>query len=535
VQPEDKYFEQLTQEELWKRYCGFLDLSVPEFMQVQEQLLLDQIDRVWPSALGRKILGEKKPRTVGEFRRSVPLTTYEDYAVHLRDRREDALAFKPGLWCHSSGRMGEFKWIPHSPEFLERANKACMSIVTLASANARGKVDYRPGFHFLLVLPPAPYVSGALIDNMAKHISFHAIPPRETASTMPFQARVAAGFQMALRDGVDVIAAIASVLVKMGEQFEEQSRKTKLTASMLHPSVLNRLVRAKMMARREHRPMFPRDLWPSKAIITAGMDTGIYKKAIERYWGSEPYEFYSCAETMMLAIQGWNKKGMYFLPDIAFFEFIPEAEVEKWQADPSYQPSTVLYDEVKEGQLYEVVITHFYGMPLLRYRMKDLVKFTGLKDDATGVKLPHIQFQRRVGETIDLAALARLDERTLWEAISNAGIRYVDWAAVKEYDGDQAFLRLYIELKDPLSEERVAQLVDEQLKQLDVDYRDLESYLRLQPVRVTALAPGTFDRYTERQRKAGADPARLKPSHVNASETVLRMLIEENRTTVNTP
>jgi hypothetical protein len=174
-------------------------------------------------------------------------------------------------------------------------------------------------------------------------------------------------------------------------------------------------------------------------------------------------------------------------------------------------------------------------MPLLRYRMKDLVKFTGLKDDATGVKLPHIQFQRRVGETIDLAALARLDERTLWEAISNAGIRYVDWAAVKEYDGDQAFLRLYIELKDPLSAERVAQLVDEQLKQIDVDYRDLESYLGLQPVRVTALAPGTFDRYTERQRKAGADPARLKPSHVNASETVLRMLIEENRTTVSTP
>jgi len=226
VQPEDKYFDQLTQEELWKRYCGFLDLSVAEFMDVQEHLLLDQIDRVWSSTLGRKILGERKPRSVEEFRRLVPLTTYDDYAAYLCDRREDALAFKPGLWCHSSGRMGEFKWIPHSPEFLERANKGCMSIVTLASAKARGKVDYRPGFHFLLVLPPAPYVSGALIDNMAKHISFHAIPPRETASTMPFQARVAAGFQMALRDGVDVIAAIASVLVKMGEQFEEQSRKT---------------------------------------------------------------------------------------------------------------------------------------------------------------------------------------------------------------------------------------------------------------------------------------------------------------------
>jgi len=362
---------------------------------------------------------------------------------------------------------------------------------------------------------------------MAQAFTFRALPPRDSASTLPFQQRIAAGFQMALRDGVDVIAALASVLVKMGEQFEEQARSTKLTASMLHPAVLGRLIRAKIRAKKEHRPMLPRDLWPSKAIVTAGMDTGIYKDAIKRYWGADTYEFYACAETMMLAVQGWNKKGMYFLPDIAFFEFIPEAEVEKWQEDPTYQPSTILLDEAEEGQLYEVVITHFYGMPFLRYRMKDLVKFTGLQDEETGVKLPHIQFQRRVGETIDLAALARLDERTLWEAISSTGIRYADWAAVKEYEGDKAFLRLYIELKEDVPPERVAQMVDEQLKLIDVDYRDLESYLGLQPVKVTLLPLGTFDRYTERQRQAGADPSRLKAAHVNAPEKTLRTLLEE--------
>jgi len=408
-----------------------------------------------------------------------------------------------------------------------------MSIITLASTNERGKVDCGPGFRFLIVVPPAPYSSGALIDSLAQSLTFRAMPPRDTASSLPFQQRVAAGFQMALRDGVDVIAAIASVLVKMGEQFEQQARSTKLTASMLHPAVLGRLIRARMRAQKEHRPMLPRDFWPSKAIITAGMDTGIYKDAIKRYWGAEPYEFYACAETMMIAIQGWNKKGMYFLPDLAFFEFIPEAEVEKWQEDPTYQPSTVLLDEVEEGRLYEVVITQFYGMPLLRYRMKDLVRFTGLQDEETGVKLPHIQFQRRVGETIDLAALARLDERTIWEAISSTGIRCADWAAVKEYDGDRAFLRLYIELKEDVPPERFAQMVDEQLKLIDVDYRDLESYLGLQPVKVTSLPPGTFERYTERQRQAGADPAHFKPPHINAPEKALRMLFEAAHMTVD--
>ncbi|MBN1152525.1 MAG: GH3 auxin-responsive promoter family protein, partial [Dehalococcoidia bacterium] len=350
-----------------------------------------------------------------------------------------------------------------------------------------------------------------------------------SVSQLGFQERVAAGFQLALRDGVVVIGAIASVLVKMGEQFEGQASRTKLTRSMLYPGVVSRLIRGKIRATRERRPMLPRDLWPSKAIVTSGMDTAIYRKAIERYWGSEPCEFYACAEGLILAVQGWNKNGLYFLPDIAFFEFIPEAEVRKWQADSTYQPSTVLYDELRQDELYEVVITQLYGMPLLRYRMKDLVRITGLADPETGVALPHMQFQRRVGETIDLAALARLDERTIWQALANTGLRIVDWSACKEYDGEQAFLRLFVELQSNETADEVAALLDQQLKAVDLDYRDLESYLGLQPVRVTLLSQGTFARYTDKQRKAGADLAHLKPPHVNAPESTLNDLREQSQ------
>jgi len=218
---------------------------------------------------------------------------------------------------------------------------------------------------------------------------------------------------------------------------------------------------------------------------------------------------------------------------MVFYEFIPEEEVQKWQADSSYQPSTVLYDQVQEGQLYEVVITQFYGMPLLRYRMKDLVKFVGLEDKKTGVRLPTMEFQRRVGETIDLAALARLDERTLWQAIANTGLHYSDWIATKEYDGNNTYLRLHIELKESASPEKVADMVDEHLKLIDVDYRDLESYLGIHPVRVTLLRPGTFGRYTDRQRAAGADLAHLKPPHVNAPEDTVSALQELSQGTAD--
>ncbi|MDP2718445.1 MAG: GH3 auxin-responsive promoter family protein, partial [Dehalococcoidia bacterium] len=114
--PEDKYFQTLTREELWKRYCGFLDLSIGEFMDIQKELLTDQIERVAESVLGRKIMNNHKPKTIEEFRETVPLTTYDDYEPYLSEKQDSSLAVKPEYWCHSSGRGGNFKWLPVNTE-----------------------------------------------------------------------------------------------------------------------------------------------------------------------------------------------------------------------------------------------------------------------------------------------------------------------------------------------------------------------------------------------------------------------------------
>ncbi len=50
---EDKYFRDLTEAELWQRYCGFLDLSIDQFMEIQENLLMEQIGLVADSLLGK--------------------------------------------------------------------------------------------------------------------------------------------------------------------------------------------------------------------------------------------------------------------------------------------------------------------------------------------------------------------------------------------------------------------------------------------------------------------------------------------------
>ena len=151
---EDKYFRNLNEAKLWQRYCGFLDLSIDEFMDIQKELLMDQIERVADSFLGKKIMGERKPKSVEEFRQVVPLTTYEDYEPYLSDQREDALAIKPEAWCHSAGRGGQFKWVPVSSEFLEKAVKDSLGCLILAAAKGRGQVNISPGLRVLMLAPP---------------------------------------------------------------------------------------------------------------------------------------------------------------------------------------------------------------------------------------------------------------------------------------------------------------------------------------------------------------------------------------------
>ena len=352
------------------------------------------------------------------------------------------------------------------------------------------------------------------------------MPPLELAKNMEFRERMQRGFQMALRDGVDILGAISSVLVRMGEGFAEQTRKAKFSSSMLHPKVIFRFLRAWLRSKRERRAILPKDLWSPKGIVACGMDTGIYKQDIARYWGSEPFDFYVSAETLYIAMQAWNKKAMTFIPDVAFLEFIPYDEHLKLTDNKDYKPRTVLLNELEEGELYELIITQFHGLPLLRYRVNDLIKVVSLNDEETGVSLPQIIIQRKVGETINLAGLAELDEKTIWQAIANTGIRYTDWSACKDYDQNQAFLHLYIELREEREPAEVASMIDEQLKIVDTDYKDIDAYLQLQPMRVALLSPGTFQRYMDERVREGADLAHLKPNHVNPSAAVIDRLVQ---------
>ncbi len=63
--------KQGRKEEIWTKYCGFLDLSINEFMEIQEHLLLEQIDLLGKCLMGRMLMGDVIPTTIEEFREVV--------------------------------------------------------------------------------------------------------------------------------------------------------------------------------------------------------------------------------------------------------------------------------------------------------------------------------------------------------------------------------------------------------------------------------------------------------------------------------
>jgi len=525
----DELFKTGDHKRIWQKYCGFLDLSLQEFMETQEQLLNEQIELVHDSPLAKKFM-PRKPKDISEFRKLVPFTTYDDYAPYLSEKNEDVLAVKPYCWGHTSGRGGVFKWVPCTQEAVQRYITLGISAPILACATKKGEVNIGYGMRLLQNLPPRPYLVAIMSPFFQQRLDACVIPPLDKYENAEFEKKFQVGFQIALRTGLDVLASLTSVLVKMGERFTESSGQMKFSRYMLHPKIMFRLIKARIISKREGRAILPKDLWPIKGLMCYGTDTSIYREQLIYYWGQEPLETYGSTEAGVIAMSAWNKKNMTFVPFSCFLEFVPEGEWIKSRDDKSYQPSTVLLDEVKPGERYELIITSFYGMPFLRYRIGDLIRIIALEDEETGIKLPQMVFDSRADGIIDMAGFARLDEKTIWQAIYNTGIKNEDWSARKEYDGDKPILRLYIELKEEMDVKELERLIHHELVSLHRDYRDLEGMLGTRPLRPAILSKGSFQRYYEERKKDGAALAHLKPPHMNAPDTVIELLDQGQHT-----
>ncbi|MDD5038500.1 MAG: GH3 auxin-responsive promoter family protein [Dehalococcoidales bacterium] len=511
-------------DKLWARHCGFLDLSLPQFMTIQETLLLEQLRSVGNTALGKRIIGDKVPTSLNEFRKSVPLTTFVDYLPEMGINNEDALPEKPYIWAHTSGQGTSFMDVPYTLRFYNRLLDDLMAIFILSCSNQRGQSSIQEGDRVLFNVAPSPYLGGILAAGATERFNLKPVYSPDAHDGMDFKEKIVKGFEVSLQSGVDITIALTSVLVKMGKDFNNQTKKSKLSKYISQPGILYRYAQAFVRSKINHRGILPKDLWPMKALIGWGMDTSVYREQVYEYWGKYPYEFHACTEAGIIGMQSWTRKDMTFVPYTNLLEFIPESEWQESKKDSSYKPRTVLLSEVEAGKRYELVITNFQRMPFIRYRLGHLIRITSLQDEEARINLPQMVFEGRADDLIDVASFTRLSEKTITQAMANTGKNIEDWVIRKEVRQDRPVIAIYAELGNPTNPKEIASILHQELKKLDYFYDDLDSMMGIQPIEVIALRPGTFSNYSLKRQQAGAEISQLKPRRINAPDEVIEEL-----------
>ena len=526
----EEKLEETDKGSLWTEYCGFLDLTIPEFMQIQRRLMEEQI-RLWSNShLGKQILNGKNPTTIEEFRQQVPYTDYIDYADVLLQKRADMLPDEPMLWIQTTWEGGKhpIKVAPYTKGMLDTYKTNMVGCLMLSTSDGRGKFRVNPDDTILYGLAPLPYATGLFPLLLNDEISIEFLPSVKEAEQLSFSERNKKGFKLGLSKGIDFFFGVASVTYFVSLSVASMNKggsgnKLKSIASM-SPAMVYRYMKAKKVCKEENRDLKPKDLFRLKGFMCAGTDSRCYKDDLEDLWGIRPMEIFAGTEPTCIGTEIWSRNGLYFFPDACFYEFIPESEMYRNMDDPSYIPKSYLMDEVVAGENYELVISVLKGGVFMRYRVGDMYRCIGIGCTADETYLPRFEYLDRIPTVIDIGGFTRITENSIQNVMSLSGLSVKDWIAAKEFsENNRPFLHLYVEMEEDsfLSNAITIDVLKEHLgvyfKYLDNDYKDLKRILGIDPLEVTILKCGTFSRY---QQRTGRKMRRMNPSSYDIRELV---------------
>ncbi len=527
----EKKLKSLSPQEIWQEYCGFLDLSMEEYMEIQYRLLEEQIGLLANCGLGQRLFRGKTPKTVEEFREQVPLTTYDDYADILLLKREDQLPAPPVVWLQTTWESGckPVKWAPYSEAMLDLYRTNIIAAMILSTSDAKGQFHVQSGYKVLYGLAPMPYATGLFPDLIDAEIKMKFLPPLKEARAMSFGKQSKVGFQLGLQQGMDMFFGMSGVIHRITQTFDLAAGgsgaglKTLLKTS---PVMLARLAKALYLSKRDNTPVRPRDLFHLKGFVCVGTDTDLYKSDLEKAWGRRPLEVMGGTEPSCMATETWSKNGLAFFPDTCFYEFIPEKEMLRSLADPAYQPRTCLMNELTANQNYELVITVLKGGAFVRYRPGDVYRCLRLKNQEDGLDFPQLQYVDRIPTVIDIAGFTRITQRSISNVIRLSGLDIESWFALKKYDDNKrSYLQMYVELSPRAAQSAAAcsavlcEHLGAYFKYYDSDYMDLKHMLGIDPLSVQVLPRGTMAAF---EKRFGAPIQTINPPREDETE-ILRL------------
>jgi hypothetical protein len=495
--------------------------------EVQEALLRRILARQADTAFGRNH-GFASISGIDDFRRRVPVAGYEYVEPYIaRVRRGDLRALladdRVHMFALTSGTTAARKFIPVTTQYLDDYRRG-WNIWGMRVFRAHQEVKLRPIVQLSSDWAefrteagiPCGSVTGLTAEMQKWIIRWLYCVPACTGRIKDATAKYYVALRLSLPRRVGmVVAANPSTLVNLaraGDQ-EKAALIRDLYDGTLTPQVevpadiraaLARSLRRKHKGRareleaivRRTGTLYPRDYWPTNCILGnwTGGSVGAYLRHFPRYFGATPVRdvgLIASEGRMTIPVADGTPSGVLDITS-HYFEFLPEGEA----GNP--QPVVLAAHELQEGRNYFILPTTAYG--LYRYDIHDLVRVTGFYHGT-----PLVEFLSKGAHFANLTG-EKLSEYHVTQAMAAAlgelDLTLTAYTLAPCWDDDMPYYGLFVErgdVGDRDQGERLADAVETQLREANIEYAAKRDSRRLGAVRLQLLPPGTWQQWDQQR------------------------------------
>ncbi len=517
--------------------------SAKNFKQTQQNILLKKIRRAQSSELGQKY-GFSSIKSIEDFRRQVPLSTYEDVAPYIEKVKQGNIEalFHPKekvvMYALSSGTTAEPKNIPVTSDFLKQYEQGTLLWGVLCARDHEKMLD---GKILTVVSPaheeetslgvPCGAISGLIAENKKPWARILYPVPGNVYEIKDVRTRDYMILRFTLAEKLRFLTtANPSTLIRLAqsaEQFKDQLIQDVYEGTITPPGEVPEkwLAQWRTLVKpnrgkgisfqnliQKGFPFTPKHFWPSLAIVACwkGGTVSSYLPRVKELYGEVPIRdlgLLASEGRMTLPLQDEGAAGVLDLVH-HFFEFIPESE----QDNPN--PKTLLGHELQIGGKYFLVLTTSSG--LYRYQIQDLVQVERFFHQA-----PVLTFLNK-GRSFSSLTGEKISEFQVVQAVQCAAMEHqiqLERFIMAPQWGDPPHYVLLVE--EDLSIEKSTwdsflSSVERELQKLNSEYESKRASLRLADLDIRHLPIGTFkEKDAQIQRMRSGRQEQFKPSFLS--------------------
>ncbi len=518
-----------------------------EGYSVNEKLLFKLLEENKNTEFGKKY-GFDIIKTVEEYQKRVPLSTYGDYEEYINrieNGEKDVITSRDiEHFALSSGSSGKPKKVPMCGEaadlFALYTHGACFAVMDseLKENWVKGRGVSLTEIRFTTDVNGFTYgaVSGKVRErNKAYEKYVYTTPlcvtyPKCSMDFLYMHLR----FALMERDLSYITCTFMTAAYDLMRYFEnnwrilaEDIKNGTINEKINVPeSVRNELKLEKMPQRakeieKECLKGFEgiiKRIWPNAAFVFGiGSESfKIYTERMRFFLGGIKvhYSVFSASEGIFACPLRSESDEMLLIPFSAFYEFkdIKTGEI------------TAL-NKVSCGRRYELIITNLSGF--YRYRMMDIVEVTGFYN-----KLPKIRFVYRLNQVLNIAG-EKTNDSTMKDAVINfdkeTGKKIKEYTVYADKNSSPGRYVVFAEFENEISPENTEKysfIMEKNLRRLNLSYAEKIRAGKLQSLVLVPLQKGTYSDYAEMMSKKGVSVNQLKPVRVADSDEKAEFFIK---------